>query len=177
MSDIKRILKSEVIYDGKIFKVKKDSVEFINNKTGLREKIEHSGAVCVALMNDDNKFYMVKQYRYGVSCDMLEFVAGKKEIGEHSLECAKREVIEETGYSGKDFKFMGTLIPTGAYLSEVIDLYFAKCDKYIGQKFDEDEFLTLELYSLDEIIDMIMNNEISDSKTIAMAFKIREILK
>ena len=104
----------------------------------------------------------------GISCR-------KKEINEDPFITAKREIIEETGYSAKDFVYLGQMVPTGAYLEEVIDMYYAKADKFIGQHLDEDEFITLKKFTLDEIIDMCMSNEICDGKTIAMAFMIREL--
>lgn len=170
-------IKSERIYDGKIINVRKDTVVLPNNRETLREVIEHPGGVAIALEDDDGNFFMVNQFRYGPQMELVEFPAGKKEKGEDSLTTAKREIIEETGYSGKDFIYLGKIIPTGAYLEEIIDMYYARVDKYLGTQFDEDEFLTLEKDSLENIISRINNNEIIDAKTIVMAFKIRELLK
>ena len=109
-------IKSERIYDGKIINVRKDTVVLPNNRETLREVIEHPGGVAIALEDDDGKFFMVNQFRYGPQMELVEFPAGKKEKGEDSLTTAKREIIEETGYSGKDFIYLGKIIPTGAYL-------------------------------------------------------------
>ncbi len=163
------------IFDGKIINVRTDNVVLPNGEEGYREIVEHPGGVAVALENSDGTFYLVNQFRYGQQKLMLEFPAGKKERGEDPLVTAKREIIEETGYSAKDFVYLGQMVPTGAYLEEVIDMYYAKADKFIGQHFDEDEFITLEKYTLNEIIEMCMNQNICDGKTIAMAFMIREM--
>lgn len=168
-------LSSERIFDGKIINVRKDVVLLPNGKEGYREVVEHNGGVAIALEKDDGTFFLVKQFRYGQQKVMVEFPAGKKEKGEDPLETAKREVIEETGYSMKDIVYLGQMVPTGAYLEEVIDMYYAKTDEYFGQNFDEDEFITLETQTLDNIIKKCMSNEIIDAKTIAMAFMIREL--
>ena len=91
------------------------------------------------------------------------------------LETARREIAEETGYEGEDFVDLGPLVPTGAYDTEVIEMYYAKAGRYVGQHFDFDENLALSLMTLDQIIDEIMEQKIIDAKTIAMAFKIREM--
>lgn len=167
-------ISSEKVYDGKIINLRRDLVELENKNIVLREVVEHNGGVAIAL-EDNNKFYLVNQYRYGAKQELLEFPAGKIEKGEDIFETCKREIIEETGYSGKDFYFLGSMVPTGAYLEEIIYMYYAKKNEFIGQHLDNDEFLDVYLYSLDEIIDMIMTNKIKDAKTIAMAFMIREL--
>lgn len=168
-------ISSERIYEGKIINLRKDKVLLPNNEVTFREVIEHNGGVAIALENDDGKFFLVNQFRYGPQKNMLEFPAGKKEKGEDSLSTAKREIIEETGYSGKDYMYLGSIVPTGAYLEEIIDMYYAKVDMFYGQNLDSDEFIIVEQYTLDDIINKIMKNEIIDAKTIAMAFKIKEI--
>jgi len=175
MDKIEKKIDSKRIFDGKIINVRCDDVLLPNGEKGYREVVEHPGGVAIALENHDGTFYLVNQFRYGQQKTMWEFPAGKKEINEDPFITAKREIIEETGYSAKDFVYLGQMVPTGAYLEEVIDMYYAKADKFIGQHLDEDEFITLKKFTLDEIIDMCMSNEICDGKTIAMAFMIREL--
>ena len=167
-------IKQEVIYDGKVIKVRKDIAINTLYKEVFREVVEHPGGVGIALEDKDGLFYLVRQYRYGQGKEMLEFPAGKKEKGEDPLETAKREIIEETGYEGIDFECLGEIVPTPAYDTEVINLYYAKEGKKIGQSLDEDEYVEIEKYSLKEIIDMIIKGEITDAKTVAMAFLIKE---
>ena len=101
--------------------------------------------------------------------------AGKKEHGEDSLTTAKREIQEETGYTGKDWVYMGKIYPTPAYDTEVIDLYYAKVDQYVGQSLDEDEEIQIYQYRLEELVNLIMEGKIPDAKTVSMAMLIKEL--
>ncbi len=168
-------LESERIYDGAVIKVRKDKALMPDGTTALREVVEHNGGVGIALEDTDGTYYLVKQWRYGQKCTMIEFPAGKKEVGEDPFETATREIIEETGYEGVDWHYLGKMVPTPAYDEEVIDLYYAKQGNFVGQHLDEDEYLEVYKMTLPEIIDAIMKGDITDGKTIAMAFMIKEM--
>lgn len=170
-------LKQELKFKGRLINVRHDEVELPNHEIALREVVEHPGGVAVAMINDEGKFFMVEQYRYAQQKVLLEYPAGKMERGEDPLETAKREIIEETGYSGKDFVYLGRMVPTGAYLEEKIEMYMATTDQYLGQNLDVDEFVSVSTKLIDELIEMIMNREIEDGKTIAMTFMIKEMLE
>lgn len=118
---------------------------------------------------------MVKQYRYAQEKEMTEFPAGKKEAGEDPFMTAQREIVEETGYEGTDWVYLGKTIPTPAYDTETIDLYYAKTGKFVGQHFDADERIDTCRMTLQEIIDACYKGEIQDAKTMSMAFLIREM--
>lgn len=162
-------------YKGRIINVRLDEAQIANGNKAWREVVEHPGGVGIALEDNDGKFFMVRQYRYGIGHETLEFPAGKRELGENDLLTAKREIVEETGYEGKNWIYLGEMVPTPAYDSERIGMYYAQVDKYVGQHFDEDENIILEKYSLDELVDLIMKQEIIDAKTIAMTFMVKEL--
>lgn len=162
-------------YKGYVVNMRSDEVRLPDGTQALREVVEHPGGVGIALENENHEFYMVSQWRYAQGRVLREFPAGKREKGEDPLETARREIAEETGYEGEDFVDLGPLVPTGAYDTEVIEMYYAKAGRYVGQHFDFDENLALSLMTLDQIIDEIMEQKIIDAKTIAMAFKIREM--
>lgn len=173
---------SQTVFQGRVFDISVDQVELENGMQVEREVVHHFGGVGIALEDENGKFYLVKQFRYGQQKELIEFPAGKKEVGEDSLSTAKREIQEEVGYTGKDFVHLGQMVPSGAYLSEVIDMYYAKADSYVGCHFDEDERLEIFTKSLDEIEEMILNHEIIDGKTIAMVhlinlYRKKEIIK
>ena len=167
-------VKQTTVYDGHIIKVRLDEARLPDGTTAPREVVEHPGGVGIALEGEDGKFFFVTQYRYGQEAVMLEYPAGKKEAGEDPMTTAKREIIEETGYEGEDFVHLGSLVPTPAYDTEVIELYYARQGKFVGQHLDADENINLSRLSLDEIIDNIVAGEVSDAKTVAMSFLIRE---
>lgn len=164
-------VKREEIYQGKVIHVVKDEVILDDGTNATREVVLHNGGVCIALRNNDY-YYMVRQYRYALGKDMLEFPAGKIEKGEVPDEAILREVIEETGFEAKNIKKFGYVIPTCGYCSEKIYLYYGEVDKYVGQHFDIDERLNLEKYTFTQIKEMIKNGEIDDSKTIALMYRI-----
>ena len=164
-------ISSEIIYEGKILTLTKDKVLVDDNKA-YREIVHHNGGACIALKKDD-KYFLVKQYRYAHQMELFEFPAGKIENGELPLQAIKREAIEETGYSAKNIKSLGYVIPTCGYSSEKIHLFVGEVDEYLGQHLDVDERLNLYEFSFKEIEEMIKDNKIVDSKTIDLVLKIK----
>ncbi|MBQ6126368.1 MAG: NUDIX hydrolase [Erysipelotrichaceae bacterium] len=159
----------EEIYNGKVIHVVRDEVELDDGNRAYREVVLHNGGVCIALRNGDS-FYMVRQYRYSLGKEMLEFPAGKIEKGEDPDEAIVREVQEETGYTVKNLRKYPPIIPTCGYGSERIHLYYGIADQKVGQHFDPDERIELEKYTLKQIREMIASGQIDDSKTIALMY-------
>ena len=156
---------STLVYKGGILEVYKDTVLLENGKTASRDVVKHSGGVCVVAVNENNEVYLVKQFRYPHKKVLLEIPAGKLEWGENPLECGKRELREEAGFTADEFIYLGCLYPTPAYDSEVIHMYLAKGLHKAEQELDEDEFLDVLTISLDDAVKMVMNGEIEDAKT------------
>lgn len=167
-------LDSEYLYKGAVINVRRDRALLPDGQEAMREVVEHPGGVGIALEDEDGTFFLVEQWRYAQSEVLLEFPAGKKEPGEDPLTTAKREIIEETGWSGKDYEYLGELVPTGAYDSERIAMYYAKKDEYHGQHLDKDEHLNLTKMTLDELTADIVAGKIPDAKTVAMVFLLKE---
>ena len=160
-----KTLSTEMKYDGKIVKLYCDSVELENGKTASREVVKHPGGVCIVPLDEDNNVLMVRQFRYPHGRVLLEIPAGKLEYGENHRECGLRELKEEIGCTCDSFEYLGNLIPTPAYDTEVIHMYLARGLHNGEQSLDEDEFLEIEKIPLEKAVEMIMNNEISDAKT------------
>ena len=120
------------------------------------------------LVMDDGKILMVTQYRNALERDTLEIPAGKLDApGEPGIECASRELEEETGYRSEDLEWLITLRTTVAFCDEKIDIYVAKNLIPSHQYLDEDEFINVGAYTIDELRKKIYSGEIEDSKTVA----------
>ncbi|GHU53811.1 ADP-ribose pyrophosphatase [Clostridia bacterium] len=156
---------SEQIYNGRIINLTKDTVELENGEMAIREVVHHNGGVAIVPLLDDGRIILVKQFRYPYNEAIYEIPAGKLEKGENPLDCGMRELTEETGFTAKEFIFLGEVYPTPAYNTEIITLYLAKGLTLSKQKLDADEFLDIEIFTFQETIDMIMNNIIKDAKT------------
>lgn len=156
---------TEEIYDGKIFKVTKDTVLLENDKTAIREVVHHSGGVCVVPVTDNNEVILVKQFRYPLQEAILEIPAGKINPDENHYDCGLRELLEETGAVPREYSYLGTAYPTPAYVTEKIHIYLAKGLTFKNQQLDDDEFLDIIKMPFDEAIGLVMDNKICDAKT------------
>ena len=110
-----RTLTSEMLYDGRIMKLYKDSVELENGKTSVREYIRHSGGASIMAVDKEENVYFVTQYRYPYAAEVFEIPAGKLEKGEEPLTCAIRELEEEAGLRAEKFELIATVYPTPSY--------------------------------------------------------------
>ncbi len=164
------------IYDGKIVSLRVDTVLLPNGREATREVIEHVGAVCVVPVMPDGTTYMVRQYRYPFAEAVLEIPAGKLDAGEQPVDAANRELEEEIGMKASELIYMGEFRPSVAYDMEVIHMYLARGLVKTHQHLDEDEFLNIEAYPLDQIYSMILDNQLTDGKTIAAMLKAKALL-
>ncbi len=158
-------LSSELIYDGKILKLTRDTALLENGETAYREVVHHSGGVCVLPLDNENNVLFVKQFRYPFATVLLEIPAGKREAGEDPLECGIRELKEEVGATADEVISLGKLYPTVAYDTEIIYMYLARGLKFGERHLDEDEFVDVVKIPLSEAYEMVMRDEIPDSKT------------
>ena len=168
MDYTEKCLRCEDEYRGKIIYVHKDEVSLPDGSASIREIVEHSGGVAIIPVDDDGNVWCVRQYRYAFQEHLLEVPAGKLEDGEDPLECAVRELGEETGFTAEKFTFLGELLPSPGYCRETLYLYLATGLKPGKAHLDPGEFLDVEHHTLDELTEMVMNNELTDAKT-AMA--------
>ena len=168
---IEKQISSKNVFDGVLLHVYKDDIELPNGNPAVREYIKHQGAVCVVPVTDKMEIVAVKQYRYPIGRVTIEIPAGKLDKGEEPLEAAKRELSEETGVECADIEYMGALYPSVAYTDEIIHIYLAKNLVYGEAHTDEDEFLNVEKIPLTTFVEMVMNGEIQDSKTMAAILK------
>lgn len=171
-----KTISAENIFDGKIIKVRREQVELSDGSRAERELIAHPGGVGVIAVDEDRQVFMVTQYRIAARDNMLEIPAGKLEYGENPLECGKRELTEETGYSAEEFIHLGEYYATPGYCEEKLNIYLARGLEFVGQHLDEGEFLNVSRYDLDELYSMVMDNQIYDAKTAIAILKAKAIL-
>ncbi len=158
-------ISSKLIHNGDFLVLNKDTVLLPNGKTSTREFVTHPGAACIVAVDEDDNILMVKQYRYPISKVMYEVPAGKLDSGEEPINCAKRELEEETGYKANNFDLIGSLYPAPAYSNEIIYIYLATKLSKTNMNLDEDEFLVCEKIKISKVLEMIMNGQITDAKT------------
>ncbi len=168
-----KMLSSEIVYDGQLLHVYKDTVVLPNGAESRREYIKHVGAVCIVALDDSGNVVIERQFRYPVGRVVTEIPAGKlDERGENPLFAAKRELLEETGITAGEYKYLGPFYPSCAYSDEVIHMYLAESLHYGERELDDDEFLNVELIPLEELVSMILSGEIADGKTQAAVMRV-----
>ena len=157
---------SETVYDGKLLHVNRDRVRLPDGAITTREYVVHPGAVLMLPMRSDGKLVLVRQYRYPLRRVFLEFPAGKLDPGEDALATARRELVEEAGYTARRWTRLGVIHPLIAYSTEAIELYVAEELEHVGAKLDEGEFLEVLELSVDEMLDRLDRGEVTDAKTV-----------
>ena len=179
MSDlIEKEKSSSVIYDGKILHVYKDVVTLPNGEEACRELIRHVGAVAIVALTDDGRVILERQFRYPLGRVITEIPAGKLDSkSEDRLEGAKREFLEETGYTADEWISLGDYYPAAAYTDERITIYLAKGLHGGEQQLDEDEFLDIFALPLDEAAKQCADGTITDGKTVAGILRAKYLLE
>ncbi len=157
---------SELIYDGRVLHLYRDTVTLPNGHEDIREYCKHNGGVCVLPLTDENEVICVHQYRYAHREVTLEIPAGKLEISDTDIRSAAlRELKEETGAECGELIYLGKTYPSPALMDEIIHIFLAKGLKIGESSPDEDEFLECERIPLANMVDMVMSDKIPDSKT------------
>jgi ADP-ribose pyrophosphatase len=172
-----RIVKSDVIYSGKVFNIKVDQIEYNTGNTAIREVAEHPGGAVVVPVTNDGKIVMLTQHRFPVNETLLELPAGKLGKGENPKLCAVRELEEETGYKSDNVNKLGSIFTTPGYSTEKLWIYLAKDLKSGNYNREEGEFgMQVFELSLKEVEEKINKGEIVDGKTICGIFLAKKYL-
>lgn len=166
MQPVKR-LKRELVMEGSVLKIYKDTVE-VNGQIAEYDFLHHNGAAAVVPVTDEGKILMVRQYRNALDRFTLEIPAGKVDSpDEPRIECAFRELEEETGYRTDHLEFLIRIDTFVAFCNEQIDIFVAKDLKKTQQHLDADEDIEPEAWDVDDLLEMIYKGEIKDSKTVS----------
>lgn len=159
-------LRSEQVYRGAFLDVRCDQIRLPDGGSAQREYIVHPGAVMVVPLLDDGRLVVERQWRYPLARVMLEFPAGKLEPGEPPLQCAARELTEETGYRAAEWARAGILHNAIAYSNEGIEVWFARGLTLGERQLDVGEFLDVASASAEELDDLARRGELTDAKTL-----------
>lgn len=166
-----------IIHKGRVFDVTVENVNLPNGILLKMEIIRHPGASAIVAINESNDVLMLKQYRHAVGRYMWEIPAGTVDGREAPLACARRELIEETGYDAKTWEPLGTVTPVPGYSDEKIHLFLARDLIPSAQQLDPDEIIEVQPLPVEQVVSMIMKGEIDDAKTIAAFFRAWQLLR
>lgn len=173
---IEEKVSSEDVFDGNLLHVKKDTVRLPNGNIAYREWIKHPGASAVVPVTPEGRLIFVRQYRYPIQQVTLEIPAGKLDAeGEDPLDCARRELSEETGYQAEKYTFLTKLATTVGFSNEFIYIYAAEGLTAGRQHPDEDEFINVCTLTMDEAMAKIRSGEICDAKSVTAVLLLRDL--
>lgn len=162
-----KTLQRETIFQGRVVNLYVDEVQLPNGKTSTREIVDHPGAVAIMAITAEDKIVLVEQFRKPLEKNLVEIPAGKLEKGEDPVECAKRELEEETGYRCRDLVPVASFYTSPGFANELCYLYLAKdLTRTNSRHLDEDEFVEVLEVTFPEARQLIKERKIHDAKTI-----------
>jgi ADP-ribose pyrophosphatase len=158
------------LHQGRVFRLVGEKYTLDNGVTSDMDFIQHPGAAAMVPMLNQTEVVLIKQYRHAIREFIWEIPAGTLDPRESPINCAKRELIEEIGYSANDWHQLGTITPLPGYSDERIHIFLASDLRTAEQHLDEDEMINVKVIKFDEALKMILKGEISDGKTISGLF-------
>ena len=176
MSDEIKRVKRELKFKGKIIDFYQDTMEINGDHTVIWDFIKHKGAAAVVPVTDEGKILMVRPYRNALERYTLEIPAGALDTADApGITCASRELEEETGYRSENLEWLINLRTTVAFCNEKIEVFVAKNLIPSKQHLDEDEFIDLGAYTMEELKEKIYSGEIEDAKTVSalLAYEVK----
>ena len=159
----------DVAWTGRIFNVDRLRVELPDGRMAIRDVVRHPGAVAVVALTEDGRICLVRQYRTALGRVTVEIPAGKLAPGEDPLECANRELLEETGMTAERIAFLTTIATSDGFCDELIHIYMATGISFSRSNPDADEFINVDLVPLGELVDAVLDGRIEDAKTVVGA--------
>ena len=161
------LLKSEIVYPGRAFTVRRDTLRLPDGRETRYDIVEHPGSVIILPLDEQGNIIFVRQYRHAAGLDLLELPAGVLNEGENAETCARRELREETGLAAGQLEYMGGFYLAPGYSTEFMHVYLATALQPDPLEADSDEFLTVETIPLAEALEMAGQSEMPDAKTLA----------
>lgn len=162
-------LTEDVAWTGRIFNVNRLQVELPDGRRALRDVVRHPGAVAIVALTEEGRICLVRQYRTALGRVTVEIPAGKLAAGEDPLECANRELLEETGMVAEKMAFLTTIASSDGFCDELIHIYMATGLTFAKSSPDDDEFINVDLVEVGELVDAVLDGRIEDAKTVVGA--------
>jgi len=170
------VIDSQVVLKGNFLLVKRDTVRMPDGHSATREYVVHPGAVVVVPMLDDGRLVLERQYRYPVERVMTEYPAGKLDAGESPLACGQRELLEETGYTAREWAYAGAMHLAVAYSTEIIHVYFARGLTLGTRQLDQGEFLDVITATTDEVLEWCRDGTVTDAKSLTCTLWLQNVI-
>jgi ADP-ribose pyrophosphatase len=161
------LLKSEIVFSGRAFTIRCDTLRLPDGHETRLDIVEHVGSVILLPVDDQNNLLFVRQYRHAAGLDLLELPAGTLNEGETPEACAQREIREETGMAAGKLEYLGGFYLTPGYSTEYMHVYLATNLHHDPLEADADEFLTVEFFPLATALAMARRGGIPDAKSLA----------
>jgi len=171
------LLKSEIVYPGRAFTIRRDTLRLPDGRETRFDIVEHVGSVIILPLDANGHLLFVRQYRHAAGLDLLELPAGTLDEGEAPEACALREVREETGMAAGRLEHLGGFYLAPGYSTEYMYVYLATDLRYDPLEADADEFLSVEHVPLAEAQVMFERGEIPDAKSLAAFLLARKHLE
>ncbi|NCP86450.1 MAG: ADP-ribose pyrophosphatase [Anaerolineae bacterium CG_4_9_14_3_um_filter_57_17] len=161
------LLASETVYKGRAFTIRRDLLRTPSGAETRFDIIEHHGSVILIPLDEAGNLIFVRQYRHAASVDLLELPAGTLEAGEAPADCARRELREETGMNAREITALGSFYLAPGYSTELMHVYLARGLFPDPLEADADEFLQNEIIPAARALEMSLNGDLPDAKTLA----------
>jgi ADP-ribose pyrophosphatase len=162
-----KVIDSQRVYEGRVVNLRVDTVRLPNGRTSRREVVEHRGAVAIVPLLDDDTVLMIKQFRLAVNEVLLEVPAGTLEPHEPPEVCAARELEEETGYRAGELRPLFSQYLAPGYSQEILHVFLAGKLQKTAQRVEDDETVEVVPIPLHRAVELVLQGEIRDAKTIA----------
>lgn len=164
-------IKSKTLYQGRVLDVIQETIRYGNDNEKIFDLISHPGAVVVLPQLNNGNFLLIKQYRHAVKKFIYEIPAGTLEKGEEPLECAEREIVEETGYQAAKWHSLGTQYPTPGFCDELQYCFLARELTPKTGQMDEDEIIETVEFDAKQLRELVLKSSLCDGKSLACILK------
>jgi ADP-ribose pyrophosphatase len=169
-------LESSLVYEGAFLRIYRDRVRCPDGHVGVREFVRHPGAVMIAALLDDGRVVLERQFRYPLARSFVELPAGKIDPGETPLACARRELLEETGYRAGRWRHLGGFHNAVGYSDEKIEVFLARDLVFEGGATDAGEVIEVFTAPWRDLLDWVRTGTVTDVKTIVGAHWLERVL-